>query len=486
MSEQSALERSNRQRDRCRQVARHGRTLGFVVIGTLSASGCSAATQETPGVCTVSDRPLPSSDATITLDVSRKFQTIEGFGTSQRLFDDPHLTNTLNPGSQRSAVVISSAQQAAILRDLYTDLGLTRLRYATDPNIEPLNDNADPAVTDLTKFNFAWKGGDGYISLVNAARQYGLRQWWGSPIAAGEPWMSSGDVAEYVEWALAIIRHWNTAGTPLTYWSIFNEPESFQGITTRSGEFIRDAIKAIGPVLVTEGIPTKLVIPDDVTPGDALNRTTTILADPAARKYVAAVAFHLYPSTTQPNTGSLAALAALAAQYNLPLWMSEWYTSDWFTWAQTMHRMLGEFNVTAVDYLWGFFGQYDIAQLLVIQSAGNTYTGFSRRKQYWAMSQYSSYVRPGAVRIAADTPDPNLRVTAYADGGKVVVVALNLGPSELAVRVELGSGAPCVRSLTGSRTSSSESGRILPEVSLDAPRFVTNLPPLSITTLVAQ
>ena len=468
--------------------------LALGAIGMLSAGSCSGqvVTQPPPPppVCTPSTVPLPASDATITVDVSRKFQTIDGFGTTERLFTDPHLTKTFDPATQQGAVLVPPDQQAAILKALYTDIGLTRLRYATDVGIEPVNDNTDPNVTDLSKFNFAFKGGDGHISLVNAARPFGVTTWWGSPIGPGEAWMSSTDPAEYAEWALAIIRHWNSAGTPLTYWSLFNEPGYFGGGATRSGEYMRDAVKLIGARLSAEGIPTRIVIPDDINPAAALNRASIILADPAARRYVAAIATHVYDATyppVQPNTASLSALAALAAQYGLPLWMSEWYSTDWFAWATTMHTLLADDNVSAIDYAWGFFGQWDIAQLIVIQYTGNLYTGFFRNKQFWVMGQYSAYVRPGTVRVAADAGnDPAIRVTAYYDGTKVVVVALNVGNSDKAVRFELGAGIPCVRTLAAVRTSPIESGRVLPAVSLDAPHFVATLPATSITTFVAQ
>ncbi|MGH7592327.1 MAG: hypothetical protein ACRELE_00505, partial [Gemmatimonadales bacterium] len=279
------------------------------VIGVLAAGGCSAqgvtAAPPPPPMCTPSTAPLPPSDATVTIDVSRKYQTIQGFGTTERLFTDPHLTKTFDPATQQGAVIVPPDQQAAILRTLYTDIGLTRVRYATDPGIEPVNDNSDPNITDLTKFNFTGRGGDGHIAYVDAARPFGLAQWWGSPITAGESWMSATDPAEYAEWALAIIRHWNSAGTPLTYWSIFNEPGFFGGGTTRSGQYLRDAVKLIGGRLAAEGIPTRIVIPDDVNPTSALNRASIIMADPVARLYVAAVAFHLYDAASppaQPNT----------------------------------------------------------------------------------------------------------------------------------------------------------------------------------------
>ncbi|MGH7593636.1 MAG: hypothetical protein ACRELE_07285, partial [Gemmatimonadales bacterium] len=189
----------------------------------------------------------------------------------------------------------------------------------------------------------------------------------------------------------------------------------------------------------------------------------------------------------QPNTASLAALAGLAAQYGLPLWMSEWYNTDWFTWGKAMHSMLSDFGASAVDYAWGFFGQWDIAQLVVVQYSGNSYTGFSRNKQSWVTQQYAAFVRPGAVRVFADAGgDPTLLVSAYFDGVKVVLVALNTGFTTRSVRFELGAGIPCVASVSGTRTSSSENGVALPDAVLAAPHFVAALPPMSITTLVAR
>lgn len=48
-------------------------------------------------------------------------------------------------------------------------------------------------------------------------------------------------------------------------------------------------------------------------------------------------------------------MKALADQYGLPLWMSEFAVAgDFMEWAVIMHRLISEYNVSAVDYLWGF------------------------------------------------------------------------------------------------------------------------------------
>lgn len=72
------------------------------------------------------------------------------------------------------------AEQAKILDALYVDLGLTRMRWHPEGSvagvgeIEPVNDNSDPDVTDLSKFNFAWRRNDGHIDHVKAIRPRGV------------------------------------------------------------------------------------------------------------------------------------------------------------------------------------------------------------------------------------------------------------------------------------------------------------------------
>ncbi len=431
--------------------------------------------------------PLPAAQVTLRVEPQSRHQTIAGFGTSIRLFDDPHLTETSDPATQRSAVVIPAAEQARILAALYQELGLTRIRYATDPGVEPENDNADPSVTDLSRFDFRWKRLDGHVEYVQAARALGATQWFGSPITI-ESWMSHDNPAEYVEWALAIIRRWHDLGATLPYWSIINEPGYAANL---SGAFIRDAVKQIGAKLAAEGIPTRLVIPDDADPAAALARAQVVLADPVARQYVAALATHLYVTSgtpQQPSLNKLAELSALAKQYGLPLWMTEWFNPDWFTWAKTMHTLLADYDVAAVDYMWGFLGQWESigAQLITVTSTGNAYTGFVKNKQYWTMGHWSRFVPPGAVRVEVTSSDPAILASAYLTGTRLVVVALNTGGSEKTIQVAFGDGSPCVQLVTSERTSGFETARILEPLALAGPGFTTALPPTSLTTFVAS
>jgi hypothetical protein len=92
----------------------------------------------------------------VTIDGSVRHQTMDGFGHSLRVFDDPHVFENFNPATGRAATVLTQAQQGEVMDRLYRDLELTRVRpvnpdTAAGAGIEPVNDNNDPNVTDLSK-----------------------------------------------------------------------------------------------------------------------------------------------------------------------------------------------------------------------------------------------------------------------------------------------------------------------------------------------
>src|SRR3982751_2566382 len=123
--------------------------------------------------------------------------------------------------------------------------------------------------------------------------------------------------------------------------------------------------------------------------------------------------------------------------------MTEFSTPDnWFDWAKVMHELSADDGVSAIDYMWGYFGDYDRSQLVRVLVRNGAYAGFELTRQYYVMGQYSQFVRPGAVRIAATSADPDVKATAYVDGAKLVVVATNVGTRDRLLRVEIGSGAP--------------------------------------------
>ena len=429
-----------------------------------------------------SPRPAAASHgAVLTVDGERRFQTMAGFGASARVFDDPHLTETFDPATERGAVVVPAAAQDEILDLLYTDLGLTRLRPNLDgPGIEPDNDNADPDVTDVGRFNFAWKRLDAHVDLARRCVERGVDTYFFSPLQL-EAWMTEANPAEYVEWALAVLRRARDQGLSMPYLSVVNEP-GFQGSGIWSGEYLRDVIKLLGPQLRAEGFETRFVATDDLNASRASERCRIILADKDARRYVGALACHLYDEPI----ARVSQMTELSAEYGLPLWMTEWYQADGFAWAATMQALIADYSVSAVDYMWGFFGQWQDngSQLVVLtHDEANRYTGYNLRKQYFIVGQFSRCVRPGAIRVQATSTDPAIRLSAFVDGSDPIVVALNSGAVEQPVEVTL-TGFPGITAVRPVRTSVTEDWVELDAIPVSGSRFSAVLPPSSMTTFV--
>ena len=419
----------------------------------------------------------PAADVTVTVNATVRRQTIEGFGTTERLFDDPHVTETFNAATQRAAVVVPAADQARILDALYVELGLNRLRWLPEDGTEPVNDNADPEVTDLSKFNFAWKHNDGHIELVKAVRPRGVTTFFASPVNI-ELWMSETNPREYVEWAMAFLRRWRAQGVEMPYYSVMNEPGYAR--QQMSGAYMREVIKLLGAKLKAEGFRTRLVVPDDLNASRALERLQVILPDAEARQHVGAIAYHLY------GGGDREAVKRLAEQYQIPVWMTEYFESDWLGWGRTMHDMLADYDATAVDYMWGFFGQWTNGQLIVIRHSGNSYTGFERTKHYYATGQYSRFVKPGAVRIGTTVSSSAVRASSFVEDRTVTIVALNQEGTARSARFDIAAAPGCPSSASAVRTSDSESWASLPAIAVTGGRFVATLPPRSMTTFVVR
>lgn len=449
-----------------------------------------------------STRSAHVAPTTINIDAGTTYQTIEGFGSSERLFDDPHVTDTFSQATGRAAVTLTPEQQDEVLDKLYIDLGLTRVRPVSPDtggganvevtNIEARNDNDDPDVADLSRFDFSWKRLDDHCAYVQRAQSRGVTTAFLAPLGR-EVWMQvrvgTSDAAEYAEWLLAQVDRCDDLGVSMAYLSIANEPSYTRN--TMSGEFIRDVIKFLGPRLEEEGLLTKIVIPDDVRSSDAARKARVILGDPAARRYVAALATHLYDEPIV-NMGQL---QQLARQYQLPLWMTEFSMGALDAagaertpvgWAELMHDLLTQYDVSAIDYLWGFFGtsQGNGDQLVALKAdASDVYTGYDLTKAYYMTGQYSRYIESGAQRVKADAPQ-GVKVSAFRNDASLVIVAINSGASSRTDEFRV-MGYDGFDQVASTRTDG-DGTNWLEQPAIDAREgtFVGRLPGMSVTTFV--
>ena len=428
----------------------------FLVLAGLLAASCAGS---------VSAR---TEAVSVVVDLGAARQMMQGFGTSVRVWSDPHVAKA--PG-----VRVPVVEQRKILRALYRTAGLTRVRPVLDMGIQPSRG---------APFNFSGRFVDDHVAYVKQARQFGLRTVFPGPVYL-EDWMRPNDPAAYVDWAMAMLEHWRSRGYELALYAPLNEPEIARDFPAG---WMHDVVLQLGRRLRAAGLETKLVIPDDENPKDAYERARAVLDDPAARRYVAAVAYHVY----RGNVGDMIRIRQLAARYGLPLWMTEYSSESYVSWksaldwAEKMHTVITQGDVGAVDYLWGFFGDWVETDTMVsIDFDGGSYRGFSLTPIYWMTGQFSRFVRPGFRRVSA-TPDGGaVLASAYRGSGKAVVVVVNTNDRRETTRIRFAGGR--LRGpVTVVRSSERERWRRLPAIRPSTAGFTTTLPPLSVTTFVAK
>ncbi|HTV18958.1 MAG TPA: glycoside hydrolase family 30 beta sandwich domain-containing protein [Polyangiaceae bacterium] len=106
-------------------------------------------------------------------------------------------------------------------------------------------------------------------------------------------------------------------------------------------------------------------------------------------------------------------------------------------------------------------------------------------KRGYTMAQYSKFIRPGAVRVAATRPSvANVSVTAYRSGEQLVVVALNQNDQAQTINLDVYNG--CATSLSRYTTSASKNVADDGSVALMQGRAAVTLEAQSITTFVSR
>ncbi|PWT96439.1 MAG: hypothetical protein C5B52_15800 [Bacteroidetes bacterium] len=370
-----------------------------------------------------------TSLATLTIDNTTKFQTIEGFGGF---------------GAKDAYWGGGPFTSSDFVNTLINDLGLTILRDDIPTNFEITNDNSDPYMTDLTKYNLNSNtaGHDGkladHLPYLQDMKTAGLDKlivsiWspapWmkynnnvgnGTSQNAAPPYTTSPDATtnqlktdmyqEFAEMCVAYIKIIKQqTGIDVYALSIQNEPRFSQSYAScvYNGEAMRDVIKVVGKRFQDEAITTKLFVPEDVGWFDGANAIIQpILADPEARQYVSFIATHGYAfdgvtaSSTDAQTWTK--MYNWGAPYNKELWMTETsgFSNDFagaMKMAKAMYTAFNFGNVSAWVH-WAL-STSNLDEYSLMSSSG------TRSKRYYVSKNFYRYIRPGAVRIKASVTD---------------------------------------------------------------------------------
>ncbi|HUI91912.1 MAG TPA: glycoside hydrolase family 30 beta sandwich domain-containing protein [Chitinivibrionales bacterium] len=389
---------------------------------------------------------------TITITPASTYQSITGFGGA---FTETATYNLSN---------ISAARRAEVLNAFFnpfTGAGYTVCRT-------PINS------CDFSVANYAYDVTPGDYNLNNFDFSHDLK--WTVPVIRqalripgagikifGSPWsppawmktnnsmFNGGELLStcFSAWALYYVKYIQSMrdnGVPMWGLTVQNEPQAVQTWESciYSTDQERDFVKNyLGPTLAQNNANVNLMIWDH-NKDIIVERVTGVMSDPNAAKYVWGVAYHKYAGDYFDSMD--------VVHTNFPnAWMlgTENSIRDTGTDAERMaHEVIGNLNHWSVGYLvWNLCTNYDGGPYqhrtggspgpIVVDSATD---GVKYLRQQYYMTQFSRYLRPGAVRIGcALTGGSSLEPCAFKNtDGFIAVTVLNRTANPVAFKIKQG------------------------------------------------
>ncbi|MGH7449515.1 MAG: hypothetical protein ACRELT_18210 [Longimicrobiales bacterium] len=289
------------------------------------------------------------------------------------------------------------------------------LRFTTE------NDNDDPSTINWDGFHFS--GLDKYIDSsvlpmqqIMAARGEALYVVatyvaFTAQNCAGTQYHHT-DPDEYAEFVLATHLHMQQKyGFVPDAWEIILEPDN---TAEWRGLQIGRAIVAAAGRLEQNGFTPRFITPSNRSMGNAVTYFDDMIQVPGALKHVSELAYHRYGAL---DPAALQGIGNRAVQHGIRTSMLERIGAGY----QELHTDLEVGRVSAWQQFALAFPTTDNgAQYYVIDSNGSIQLGSRSR----FLRQYFLYVRPGAVRIDAQTTRQGLDPLAFINTGNRYVVVV--------------------------------------------------------------
>lgn len=257
----------------------------------------------------------------------------------------------------------------------------------------------------------------------------------------------------YQPWAnyyAKFIKAYENEGIPIWGLTIQNEPMAVQRWESciYTAEEERDFLKNyLGPTLEKEGLGDKNIIIWDHNRDLLFERSTIILNDPDANKYVWGSGFHWYEDWKDgtPMYVNVAKVNEAFPDKKLIFTegCNEGYDLNRINDPKLAERygksMINDFNNGTVAWTdWNILldetgGPNHVGNLCFAPVHGDTQTdALTFTNSYYYIGHFSKFIRPGAKRLSTGTTANHLSATSFINtDGSIVVVALNESDDEL-------------------------------------------------------
>lgn len=423
----------------------------------------------------------PRQASTITVDLTKTYQTMDGFGCSFAFQRANLITNMSDKTKQRYLLdLLFNTTSGAGLSIIRNGIGSSPDSSSDHMNTFAPKNPGGPKATP----QYSWDGKDsGQLFVTQEAyNTYGVRQIYGDAWSAPGYMKTnnnennggtlcgvtgtncqSGDWRQaYANYLVQYVKYYAEAGIPVTRIGFLNEPEFSPGYAgmNSNGAQAADFIKVFYATLQAANLTSQVGIGccESEGWGNQVNMHNAIKSA-GAEPMLSVVTSHTYTggSNSPMNT-------------KVPVWLSEqcdlngawstsWYSyggaGEGLTWANNIYNAVTATQVSGYLYWEGVQWPSPTTNEKMIRVDQQSPYNIEVSKRLWAFANWSRFVRPGAVRVAT-SGGSGVKSTAFRNvDGSIAVVVISTGGSASSVSVKVSGAAAAATRATAWVTDAS-------------------------------
>ncbi len=446
----------------------------------------------------------------ITIDPDTRYQTIEGFGTCLVSWVD-----------EMAALYRTEAFQRVYVEDL----GFNMLRVSVWGPVmpEPVEDWREIRYEDFDLSGFARRA-QVFLDFGAAIKRLNPQVKIIGSVWTPPPWMkvdgtwndeSSGAIhgdryvrdgrefrnrvkpqyyPHFAMWMVEMAKMHAAAGAPFDALSPGNEVMFTQtfGSCVWTAEDYATIVRTLGEMLEREGLGHIRIFGPETMTGHNWSLANPLyieklMSDPAVARHFDVFATHGYTDGFEADGSKHSAVEfrELIKAYGRPYWMTEGGTGD-HDWPAPVTR--GVATMVHNSFVGGHASAFVPWQVAGRRPTEHNLMVMDRMTpKTHAMRHFSKFIRPGAVRVAADPAYGDVLASAYLHDGDATLTVVLINPHDAPRSVTLGVPATSgIDSFAVTRTSAAESFAAVDPVAIESGRAELTMPAHSIATLVGR
>ncbi|MGY4924795.1 glycoside hydrolase [Streptomyces sp. 900105755] len=372
--------------------------------------------------------------------------------------------------------------------------------------------------------SYDWSKDKGGRTFLEYAAKYGVEDLIGFVNSAPAQWTTNGqscggqlkpeDETAYARYIADVTDHFARQGVELDYISPFNEPDNDFGSCGQEGMQVTvdqrdDIVRALGTEQRARHQKTSVIADESSQTTQFVSELPQWISQPGTAQYVSALAHHTY---NNPNDGQLGNVYETSRTVGQKSWASEicCFGKGSTGWNQEYDPSIDNALLMSRIIYKDFASAHDSAfQWWVALASGYGTDPYAKNdvgwndglvyydpdyatngnqtlyftKRYYALGQYSKYVRPGSVAHNVTGAPDGVEVSAYDSGGKWVVVVNNHNTTDTPLSLHFNDAAP-VKARQAVRTSAAEDWADVAKPAVSAGTVSATLAARSVTTYV--